>query len=128
MSESIDFLRALQEEIHENNVAHGWADGTRSVGDHIALIHSELSEALEEFRKGYSPDEIYYRDSNGVATEYPYSNGAPNKPEGLPVEIADAVIRCFGMAGELDFDLAAAILDKIQYNTTRSHRHGGKAL
>lgn len=129
VSESIDFLRALQEEIHENNVAHGWTTLGRTFGDHLALIHSELSEALGEFRNGYRTDEVHYRTADGRVTDSPRTeDGTLNKPEGVPAELADVVIRVFGTAGELGIDLADAILCKLEFNTTRDRFHGGKTI
>lgn len=82
-------------EIHENAVKHGWWETERSTGEVIALIHSELSEALEEARD--SRPMMYVLGPNGEEICTPcYFNG--RKPEGIAVELADAVIRVLDMA------------------------------
>jgi len=106
-------LRELQRIAHENAVAKGWHETRRSDGEMICLMHSELSEALEELRNGKTPAEIYFKDQ---------------KPEGVPIELADVVIRVFDFCGLHNIDLQAAIVTKMVYNQTRPHRHGGKKL
>ena len=82
-------------EIHENAVAHGWWETKRSTGEVIALIHSELSEALEEARDNRPM--MYVLGPNGEEICTPcYFNG--RKPEGIAVELADAVIRVLDFA------------------------------
>jgi len=107
---------------YENAKSRGWHDKQRSIGDFIALMHSELSEALEEHRKGKNPQEIYFVSKN------PTILGAPNKPEGIPIELADCMIRIFDFCGLHDIDLEKAITLKMEYNKTRPYRHGNKVV
>ena len=45
-------VNEFAKEVHENAVAHGWWETARSFPEVAALIHSEVSEALEEWRDG----------------------------------------------------------------------------
>ncbi|GAA4827829.1 hypothetical protein GCM10023310_00620 [Paenibacillus vulneris] len=98
---------------HQNAIDKGWYEEPRTFGEMIALMHSELSEALEDHRNGYGYREIYYEGE---------------KPCGIPVELADTVIRIFDTCGHLGIDLESAIRIKMAYNATRPKRHGGKML
>ena len=106
-------LNELAYHIHENAKAKGWWDDERKFPEIAALIHSEVSEALEEWRSGHAPDYIYYY-------------GEAGKPEGVPIELADAIIRIMDYAANEGIDLDEAIQVKMAYNKTRPHRHGGK--
>lgn len=114
--EAIDMLVG---ESYGTAFAKGWHDDEHpaSFGDRIALVHSELSEVLEEFRNGRGVDEIYY-------TGQPVAD----KPEGIAAELADVLIRIFDMSGKYEIPLARALSEKLSFNRTRPYRHGGKAL
>ena len=79
----------------------------------LDLMHSELSEALEEMRSGHAVDETYY-------------NGDSRKPEGVPSELADVVIRIMDFCGANNIDLEGIIIEKLNYNASRSKMHGGR--
>lgn len=58
-----DFVK----EVGENNKAHGFRDVNTRPTDFVALIHSEVSEVLEEFRAGHTATETYYREKRWKA-------------------------------------------------------------
>ena len=115
-------IKTLVNESYTNAKDHGWHDKTRTIGDLICLMHSELSEALEEHRKGKTPQEIYYVEKNPILL------GAPIKPEGIPIELADCIIRIFDFCGLHNIDLEKALSLKMEYNKTRPYRHGNKKV
>jgi NTP pyrophosphatase (non-canonical NTP hydrolase) len=100
----------LTDVCHNQAYSMGWwhdlktgADmrGQRNVGEAIALMHSELSEALEAHRKDKMDDHLPHR-------------------KGLEVELADALIRVFDFAGGYNLDLGGAVAEKLAYNKQRA--------
>lgn len=107
-------LNELAKEIHQNAVEHGWWEKERSFGEIVALCHSELSEALEEFRDGHPM--VWYRCMKN-----------PN-PNDRNCEMCP-----FGHDGTCDVPELELKVDKLlrvkhEYNKTRPYRHGGKKL
>ena len=98
---------AVQLDIHQTAKEKGWWDKERNDGEMIALMHSELSEALEFVRNGGNDDKLTNRN-------------------GVEVELADTIIRIKDYAHARNLDVAGAIIEKMAFNKTRSHKHGGK--
>jgi NTP pyrophosphatase (non-canonical NTP hydrolase) len=112
-------IKELARAVHINSVDHGWWDGAdiedpREIAAKLALIHSEVSEALEDLR-----------EEEMVSSSY---RNTDSKPCGFPSELADIVIRALDLAEALNIDLEFEILKKHEYNKSRPYRHGGKAL
>lgn len=106
---------------------HAAANATLAAyyGNRLMLIVGEVAEAHEEVRAGHAVDKLYYSGEPVIHPTYGPING---KPEGVPSEVADIIIRAFDFAEEAGIDIAAVIEEKLAYNATRPHRHGGKAF
>lgn len=113
-------IRALMQWAFDTSKKSGWHDVPRTLVEEICLVHCELSEAVEEIRDGRDLGEIRYEKKRGSA-EY-------RKPCGVPIEIADAVIRLFDLCAKHSIPLAEALYIKMEYNEKRPYRHGGKTL
>lgn len=107
-----DYFQQLKDRIESGKPMNP----TRNIGELLCLVHSEISEAMEGARKGLFDDKLPHRCM-------------------LEVELADAVIRIFDMAGGLRLDLAGAIAEKLAYNAQRADHKpenrsapGGKAF
>jgi len=124
-------LRHLREIIHDEACKNGWwpelegwesttddalnqrnllqARAKINVAEKLALVHSEISEALEAARK---PE----LEKDKHCPEF----------DNFDIELADTVIRLFDLAGAFGIDLGAAIIAKIEANKKRPRRHGNK--
>ena len=94
-------INQLCDEAYATARSKGWHEEERETGTLLALVHSEVSEALEADRKG--------------------------DQEKFEEELADVLIRIFDLCGSKGIDLEDAIETKMEKNKARSYKHGGKA-
>lgn len=109
-------------------IRKGWEpDPTRTFGDEVALVHSEMSEALEAYRiHGF--DRWVAGDNGDVIVEAGKWYPENMKPEGVASEFADTLIRMLHYCYVHNINLGMEFLAKMRYNETREIRHGGKLL
>ncbi|GBF73138.1 hypothetical protein PA598K_01423 [Paenibacillus sp. 598K] len=110
----------LVQEAHQNAVSKGWWNEDRTYGELIALVHSEVSEALEDYRNGKGINEVWYEHKNVVGGDVyvsgqPYLLGSEGKPCGIPSELADICIRIFDIAGRYEWrdDLESYVFSQM---------------
>lgn len=120
-----DPINRLCGDVHEDNVAAGWWTDrhtgesileTRNVPEILMLIVSEIAEGMEGYRKSLMDDKLPHREM-------------------LEVELADACIRIFDLAGARGYDLGGAVAEKRAFNANRADhklenrlKPGGKAF
>jgi len=94
--------------VHKTAKEKGWWDCERNLGEMIALMHSELSEALEAARHDNPPDDKIPQFS------------------ALEAELADCIIRIMDLSAAKNLHVEEAIIAKMQFNNGRTFKHGGR--
>lgn len=109
-------MRLAQKTCFQANVKSGWwtdlktgeslqnTDGTgikRNTGELMTLIHSEISEAYEGYRKNLMDDHLTHRKMEEV-------------------ELADTIYRIFDLAESKGYDLGTTLIEKAVYNLNRA--------
>ncbi len=120
-------INELAQEVYRRNVEKGFYQEPKNIGEMIALLHSELSEALECDRKDRyanadneiwarldaSPDKVSFADLFRETVKDTFED-----------EIADTFIRLLDVSGFLGIDIQRHIEYKMKYNETREFKHG----
>lgn len=126
MDNLVEALSSAEEDVYRVNVANGWFDDDRTVGDDIALLHTEASEMFEAYREGGLGDQTAITASDITGVRQP--GDALPKPEGFGSEAADVLIRLLDTCKRRGVNLAWEFERKLAFNATRGHKHGGKII
>lgn len=121
-------INKLAKQIHSINVKNGFYEDEKNTGEMLALIHSEVSEALESDRKGKYTGRynLSYLNANMISDvnfKLEFQNQVKDTFED---ELADIMIRVMDLAAYKGIDLEAHIEAKKRYNSLREYKHGKK--
>lgn len=127
-------LNKLRDEAYQNALHKGFYDKESETASKLALIHSEVSEALEADRKGKycliaDIDDVEktlqkdYIVEDDLIFKMIYEDEIKGTFE---EEMADIIIRVLDLCGNKKIDIEGHVFAKMKYNSMRPHMHGGK--
>ncbi len=126
-------IKEVKKEAFETAWEKGWYENeSTTFAEHLAWVHAEVSEVYEEFRNWNDYNEIYYNlpsdDDTNIKVQYSEVLDTLKKPRGIPVELADVIIKTLDICAHYGIDIERAVKIKLEYNKTRPYKHGGKRI
>lgn len=124
-------LCKLQSEVWKIAEEKGWHEKEVPFGEFISQCHAELSEAFEIYRVKGDTGINYIQPFEGLEHT---SHGqvdlkiVATVPKGIPIELADVVMRILDYCETRRISLFQAMQIKMMYNRVRTYRHGGKHI
>lgn len=113
------YLERFAKDVHCTAKEHGWWEEERGGAECIALMHSELSEALEAQRE----TEVHaFKDGDKIMAR-PSDKHLPHLPNEA-VELADCIIRILDYAVHVRLPVVQALIEKAEFNKGREYKHG----
>lgn len=134
MSDNGKTIAQMTEEVYDNNVEKGWQPSENTFAESMMMLVTEVAEAVEAFRDHGLNDATadHYDRMHGLCVHGEprgcCSDGKLSKPEGVGSELADVLIRLLDTCYTFNVDLVSEYERKMEYNRTRSYRHGGRTL
>lgn len=134
--DAFDALNIVAQKCWDISDDKGWhepelrEDGTvrdASAVERIMLIVSEASEMMEAYRE-VGTDDCPVKDKPSSSYYAVRDKRGWWKPEGVAAELADVIIRCGDYAIHYGIDLGMVVKEKLEYNQTRTRKHGGKTI
>ncbi|KAB8156172.1 hypothetical protein EZY14_002835 [Kordia sp. TARA_039_SRF] len=129
-------INELAQQIHKNNKEKGFYDNEKNVGEMLALVHSEVSEALEADRNDkyceldsehWIVDGKTLREDLNIEDDVQFQAVFKMScKDTFEDELADVMIRVMDLAAYKGIDLETHIKAKFRYNKSREHKHGKK--
>lgn len=124
-------LNQLASKIRRQNQQKGFDLSDVQTGTQLMLVVSELSEALEAFRRGRycNKESVQYLMTTDFGGDFgkkfqkTFENDVKDTFED---ELADALIRILDICAFYEIDIDSHVSLKLQYNATREHKHGKK--
>ena len=125
-------LNELSKQLHDFQVKAGFGEAT--VDRRMMLIHTEISEAYEAFRKDkfanikeFERLQKYEEDScDDTKAFFSEQNFRYYIKDTMEDELIDTLIRLLAFCGERNIDIEFHTENKMKYNHLRGYKYGGK--
>ena len=127
MEYQVEGLNNLSKQLNQFVKKAGFDDNDTPT--RMILIHSEVSEAFEAWRKEKFCTANHVEKANGFdfeGNQFAKESFEISVKDSFEDELADSLIRLLDLCGKMDIDIEYHVTQKMKYNETRGFKYGGK--